>query len=421
MVKNNLTNFFEKFLNKETIFDNKKVLQSTFVPGEISHRDSQINQVAQIISPALKNEKPSNLFIYGKTGTGKTLVVKYVAEQMENVAKEKGFPVQIFYLNCKLKKIADTEYRLIAELARFFGKAVPPTGLPTDEVYNIFFRAVDSEEKIIILILDEIDELVKKAGDQIIYNILRVNSELKKSQLTIIGISNDLMFANNLDPRVKSSLSEEEIVFPPYNAVQIQDILKERAVKAFKPGVLDDGVIQKCAAYAAREHGDARRALELLRVAGELAERKNKEKVSIEDIDEADDKIERDRILDMVKTHPKQFQATLYPILILGSDKKNKNNGNGSIMTGDVYELYKKICNKCGLRPLTQRRVSDIIGELDMLGIINTKVISKGRFGRTREINISLQSSIEKKVIDILEDELELNNNHAKTKESIEE
>lgn len=402
MVQNNLNLFFEKFLKKDTIFNNKKVLQASYIPGEINHRDEQIGQMAQILAPALKLEKPSNLFVYGKTGTGKTLSSKYVAEQMENVAKEKGLPLQIFYLNCKLKKIADTEYRLIAELARFFGKAVPPTGLPTDEVYNIFFQALDAEEKIIILILDEIDQLVSKAGDEIIYNLTRINSELKKSQLSIIGISNDLMFANNLDPRVKSSLSEEEIVFPPYNAMQIQDILRKRAAKAFKPNIIEEGVIQKCAAYAAREHGDARRALELLRVAGELAERKNQEQVKIENIDEAEDKIERDRLVDMVKTHPKQFQATLYPILLLNQNKK------AEILTGDIYELYKNICNKTGLRPLTQRRVSDIIAELDMLGIINTKVISKGRFGRTREISITLASSMETKIIQILEEELEL-------------
>lgn len=408
MVQNNLNNFFEKFLKKDTIFQNKKVLQSKYIPGEINHRDEQINQIAQILAPALKKDKPSNLFVYGKTGTGKTLVSRYVAEQMENVAKEKGIPLQIFYLNCKLKKIADTEYRLIAELARFFGKAIPPTGLPTDEVYNIFFSALDNENKIVILILDEIDQLVKKAGDEIIYNLTRINSDLKKSQLSIIGISNDLMFANNLDPRVKSSLSEEEMVFPPYNAVQIQDILRKRAEAGFKEGSIEEGVVQKCAAYAAREHGDVRRALELLRVAGELAERKNEEKVRIENIDEAEDKIERDRLIDMVKTHPKQFQATLYPILVLGQQKQKE------IFTGDIYELYKEICMKTNLRPLTQRRVSDIIAELDMLGIINAKVISKGRFGRTREIRINLPKSIEKKILVTLEEELEIKDSNSK-------
>ena len=402
MVQNNLSIFFEKFLKKENIFQNKKALQSTYIPGEIDHRDEQINTIANILAPGLKQEKPSNLFIYGKTGTGKTLVTKYVAEQMENIAKEKGIPLQVFYLNCKLKKIADTEYRMIAELSRFFGKAVPATGLPTDEVYNIFFQALDSEEKVVIIIMDEIDQLVKKAGDEIIYNLTRINSDLKKAQLSIIGISNDLMFANNLDPRVKSSLSEEEIVFPPYNALQIQDILKKRAKISFKEGILEEGVIQKCAAYAAREHGDARRALELLRVAGELAERRDQTKVKIEDIDAAEDKIERDRITDMVKTHPKQFQATLFSIISLGNNKK------ADIQTGDVYELYKDLCKKTNLRPLTQRRVSDIIAELDMLGIINTNVISKGRFGRTREINLNLPKLVEKKILIILEEELEL-------------
>lgn len=402
MVQNNLSNFFEKFLKKENIFQNKKALQSTYIPGNIDHRDTQINHVANILAPGLKGEKPSNLFIYGKTGTGKTLVAKYVAEQIETIAKEKDIPLQIYYLNCKLKKIADTEYRMIAELARFFGKAVPSTGLPTDEVYNIFFQALDSEEKVIIIIMDEVDQLVKKAGDEIIYNLTRINSDLKKSQLSIIGISNDLMFANNLDPRVKSSLSEEEIVFPPYNALQIQDILKKRTKIAFKDETIEEGVIQKCAAYAAREHGDARRALELLRVAGELASRRDQAIVRIEDIDAAEDKIERDRITDMVRTHPKQFQATLYSILSLGSNKKV------NIQTGDVYELYKDLCKKTNLRPLTQRRVSDIIAELDMIGIINTNVISKGRFGRTRDININLPNIVEKKVLLILEEELDI-------------
>lgn len=402
MVKSNINTFFEKFLVADTIFENKKVLQSSYIPIDINHRDKQMNTIAQILAPALKLDKPSNLFVYGKTGTGKTLVSKYISEQMENIAKQKGLPLKIFYLNCKLKKIADTEYRLIAELARFFGKAVPPTGLPTDEVYNIFFKALDEEEKVIIIILDEIDQLVRKAGDEIIYNLTRINSELKKSQVSIIGISNDLLYFNDVDPRVKSSLSEEEVLFPPYNAVEIQDILKERSDKAFKKGSLEEGVIQKCAAYAAREHGDARRALELLRVAGEIAERKNQKEVLIENIDEAEDKIERDRLIDMVKTHPKQFQTTLYPILLLSRQSKQ------NIQTGDIYELYKEVCRKVGIRPLTQRRVSDIITELDMLGIINAKVISKGRFGRTREINISLSKYIEDKIIMILEDELNI-------------
>jgi len=251
-----------------------------------------------------------------------------------------------------------------------------------------------------MLVLDEIDELVKKTGDEILYNLTRINSELKNSQLTLIGISNDILFTDHLDPRVKSSLSEEELVFSPYNALQLQSILKQRSKLAFKKNVIENGVIEKCAAYAARDHGDARRALELLRVAGELAERKGKLTINITHIDDAEDKIERDRIVDIVATQPKQHQVTLYSIITLYSKRKN------IIFTGEIYELYKELCDKTGLRPLTQRRISDVISELDMIGLINAKVISKGRYGRTREISLSLSKSLEPKILKILTDSL---------------
>jgi len=398
----NITNFFETFIDKDSLFKDKKILQSSYNPNNLLHRDEQIKVIAQILAPSLRNERPSNLFIYGKTGTGKTACVRYVSNEMMKVSLERGIPLKIFYINCKLKRIADTEYRLIAQLAREFGKEIPPTGLPTDEVYNIFVKALEAKEQTIILILDEIDQLIAKAGDEIIYNLTRINSDLKNAQIALVGISNDLSFTNNLDPRVKSSLSEEEIVFPPYNAIQLQAILKERASLAFKEGIITEGVVEKCAAYAAREHGDARRALELLRVAGEIAERKGGKKIVLDDIDEAEDKIERDRFIDIVTTQPKQFQATLYSIFFILSQR------NGLIYTGEVYEVYKEICNKSRLRPLTQRRVSDIIGEMDMLGLINAKVISHGRFGRTREISISLSSSIKTRIKKILEEDLDI-------------
>ncbi len=398
MQQKSLTGFFENFLKRESLFLDKKALQSSYTPELIQHRDEQIKQVADILAPALKLERPSNVFIYGKTGTGKTLSVKYTTGQIIEVAKKNNIPLKVTYINCKLKKIADTEYRLIAQLAREFKKEIPPTGLPTDEIYKIFFSALDKEKQLLLLVLDELDQLVKKAGDGILYNLTRINEELKNSQITLIGVSNDLIFADNLDPRVKSSLSEEEVLFPPYNALQIKDILQQRIKIAFKKNTIASGAIEKCAAYAAREHGDARRALELLRVAAEIAERTNSNKVGIKHIDDAEEKIERDRVLDIINTQPKQFQVTLYSILSLYLQR------NKILFTGEIYELYKQLCKKTNLRPLTQRRVSDVISELDMLGIINAKVISKGRYGRTREIALITPSSVNLKIKEILEE-----------------
>lgn len=391
--------FFGGFLKKESVFFDKRALQSSYIPETVLHREEQIKQIANILAPVLKQDKPSNIFIYGKTGTGKTLTAKYTTKGLIEIAKRENIPFDMMYINCKLKRSTDTEYRLIAQLAAELGKAVPPTGLPTEEVYKAFIKALNKQKQNYIIILDEIDQLVQKAGDNVLYNLTRLNEDTE-SQTSLIGISNDIMFVDNLDPRVKSSLSEEEIVFPPYNALQIQLILRQRAEIAFNKDVLSQGVIEKCAAYAARDHGDARRALELLRVAGEIADRKNSKNITVEHIDEAEEKIDRDRILDIIMTQPKQYHLILFSILSL------KSNRNNALFTGEVYEIYKTLCKSTNTSILTQRRVSDIISEFDMLGVINAKIISKGRYGRTRDISIEIPETMLPRIKKILEESI---------------
>ncbi|MFA6461529.1 MAG: orc1/cdc6 family replication initiation protein [Candidatus Woesearchaeota archaeon] len=397
-----IDNFFENFLRKDSLFKDKNVLLSSYTPPEVLFREEQLQEVANILAPALRVEKPSNLFVYGKTGTGKTLSVRHVLNSMNQIALTNNILLKTIYINCKLKKIADTEYRLIAQIIKEFGQDIPATGLPTDEVYNIFYKLLDEKKQVILLALDEIDQLTKKIGDDILYNLTRINSELKNSQICLIGISNNLIFVENLDPRVKSSLSEEELIFPPYNALQIQDILKNRAQKAFKEGVILPGVIEKCSAYAARDHGDARRAIDLLRIAGELAERKGVNTIDITHLDEAEKKVETDTIINAITSQPKQFQSVLYSLLLLSPQKK-------IFFTGEIYDVYTELCKKTKLNVLTQRRVSDILAELDMLGVINAKIISKGRYGRTREISLSLEENLIIRIKEMLEKSLQFN------------
>ena len=387
---------------KSSLFLNKLVLQTTYSPENILHRETQIEQVAGILAPCLRGEKPSNLFIYGGTGSGKTLSIQFVKNHLIERAKRDSLPLKIEYLNCKLKKVVDTEYRMLAELVKKLGGSVPATGLPTDQVYNKFLEIAEAEEKLIVLVFDEIDQAVKKLSDNFLYNLTRLNSELSKTQISLIGISNDLKFLDNLDPRVRSSLSEEEIVFPPYNAVQLKEILDQRAKSAFGEDRLEEGVIAKCAAFAAREHGDARRALDLFRVAGEIAEREASGKVKMSHVDKANEKIDRDKMFDVVENAPKQFQLTLMSIALLAEKKEE------SIFTGGVFNLYQELCQKCKTEVLTQRRVSDIIAEMDMLGLINARVISKGRYGKTRDIKLAIPEKIMGKIKDLLKEKIGL-------------
>ena len=400
MVK--LDGIFDSF-SASTLFLNKSVLQTNYLPEIIPHRDSQIEQIASILAPALRGEKPSNLFVYGQTGTGKTLSVQYVRDELMKRARNGDKKLRIEYLNCKLRKVADTEYRILAELIKKLGGEVPSTGLPTDQVYNRFIELVEKEDQVLILILDEIDQAVKKLSDNFLYNLTRLNSELTRTQIGLVGISNDLNFLDILDPRVKSSLSEEEIIFAPYNAPQLREILSKRAELAFKKDALAEGIIEKCAAYAAREHGDARRALDLLRISGELAERDGKDKVTEIHVDQANDKMDKDKILDTIQAAPKQFQLVLYSIINLTESKTLDN-----IFTGDVYNLYQQLCSKTRTEILTQRRVGDLIAEADMLGLINARTVSKGRHGRMREIVLSIPAQILEKSKNSLRESLGL-------------
>lgn len=395
----NLQDKFTDYLEKESVFQDKDVLTTTYKPDDILHREEQVSELASILAPSLKGNDPSNVFIYGSVGTGKTLVTKHVCNELKTVADGAEESLDIVYLNCKMKKVADTEYRVSAKLARELGSEVPSTGLPTDEVYERFYEALEEKDGVVIIVLDEIDALIKKIGDEFLYNLTRINDELDSTKVSLIGISNDLNFTEYMDARVKSSLSEEEIIFTPYNAIELKKILRQRAEQGFNGDVLDDGVISKCSALAASEHGDARRAIDLLRVAGELTERGNKDRVTLEYVNRAQEKIEKDRIVETVRSQPKHSKLTLYTIL-----QMNKESG-GTVVTGDVYSEYKSIAGKGGTEPLTQRRISDLIAELDMLGVINAKVTSKGRYGRTRQISVDLDDHIIESLMDMIEDD----------------
>jgi len=248
---------------------------------------------------------------------------------------------------------------------------------------------MDKDGGVSVVVLDEVDKL---KGDEALYNLSRINSDLENAKVSVIGISNDLKFTEFLDPRVKSSLGEENMIFSPYDARQLQDILRHRVEIGLRPDTVDDDVIPLCAALAAQEHGDARRALDLLRISAELAERCGAARITSKHVRQAQSKIEIDRITEVVRTLPTQSKLVLLSILL--REKRNKTEGvKRAMTTGEVYDVYKELCKKARYDSLTQRRIADLISELDMLGIITARVISKGRYGRTREIQISSSST----------------------------
>lgn len=381
-----LESIFDKYLTPARIFAERDVLRHDYIPDNLPHRSEHIQRLAAILAPALHQSKISNVFVYGKTGSGKTIVTKFVLDKLEKKASELGAPVRIAYVNCRL---AGTNYRVLAEICRAIGVDVPFTGIAVGELLDRFSSGINADRTSLLVALDEIDALIKhSADDALLYELTRINENLNSSWISLVGISNDLHFKEFLDPRVLSSLSEEEVVFRPYLADELFDILSERAKLAFVDVSLEQNSLHLCAALAAGEHGDARRALDLLRVAGELAEREGAGHVMEQHVRQAQQKIEHDRVSEVLKSLPAHSKVLLVGAYLLS------NHLPGGANTGDVYEVYHELCSSSGLEPLTQRRVSGLINELDVMGILNARVVSFGRYGRTKKIRVGVSPRV---------------------------
>ena len=399
-------NIFYNFLNENSVFTDKSKISPHYAPEKLPFRDDQIRDLSLWLSPILKKSKPHNVFIYGKVGTGKTTVVRHVTSQLEKFSKDQHLPLQTVYLNCRNYQ---TKYTVLVFCVQLFYPDQNFFGYSRSFIYDKFLTYIRENKINFVLILDEVDKVKEKEIDDLIYTLTRTNDELDGGSVSIIGISNNLFFKNNLDSRTKSTLCEQEAVYPPYNADELRDILTQRIDVAFKKDVVNSSAINAAAAIAAKESGDARRAVMLLLRAGEIADLNNLTQVTDKEVYDAKEKVEQEVMKSMVLTLPVQLQLVLLAIAESSLKPKGilaisgiQTADSNVLYSGEIYDKYCSLCEKYSEKAVTIRWFREYITELETYGFISTTVSGKGVKGNTTLIRIGVDSQ---SIVDLLKTE----------------
>ncbi|HIH09194.1 MAG TPA: AAA family ATPase [Candidatus Diapherotrites archaeon] len=385
-------NIFEREFARQTIFLDRNIITPHYTPKILPFREKYIDQISSVLSQALHSKKADNIFIYGKTGSGKTSVTRHVMQQLLDFALSKSLPVEGNYVNCRNH---NSKYRIMIKIVKDLYPEENFLGFSAAFIYE---KLVDyaKKGKQLVIVLDEIDKV--KDLDDLIYGLTRANDELPNGAITIIGISNNVMFKERLGPRTKSSLCQLEMVFPPYNAQELAEILKQRAALAFKPDTVEESAVQLAAAIAAQESGDARTAVMLLLRAGEIADRKGGEKVTDFEVKKARVQVEEEIIFNLVSTLPEQQQLVLYAIACLTLSKRPQpkitgESEEGVLFSGEIYDEYCRISKSFKETTVSARWYREYINELEMYGLILSTASGKGIKGQTRLIKLGFDAS----------------------------
>ncbi len=385
---------FESVL-KNPIYKNRDLIYALNPPTGLLHRTEQKNELVMELAPVLMNSAISCIFVYGNPGTGKTSLIFELSEKLGQEAKKNSIEFNKLYVNCSENR---SETTILVDLLAQMNpdKEYPRLGWNRAKAIEEFTKELEKKNSNILVVLDEVDYVLKESGDDILYRLSRINESNLKSKVSTIIISNDVRVAEYIKPRTQSAFGRVKIIFTPYGVDDLADILRDRVKLALKPGVCSDTVIEKIAEIEANRGGDARRALELLDSCAKITMAKGASKITLDVVGEADANLENNSILNTVASLTKH-QKLLY-LTMLKNQKK-------VMVGGDVYKEYQELCKQYNTEPLTERMIRSFFVNFTELGLIKSEIgWLQSANKKIRKITFNLDKALFKKAEKLLRD-----------------
>lgn len=387
------------FTRDTDIFRDEDMLREDYQPESITGREKELEEYRKALQPVVNGAQPRNIFLYGKTGVGKTAVSRFLLDQLKQDTKQyDDVNLSVFWLNCtNLSSSYQVAVNLVNTI-RPSDKQISTTGHPQQRVFDILYDELEEIGGIILLVFDEIDQI--GSDDEILYELPRARSNgyLESAKPGVIGISNDFAFRDDLSPKVKDTLCEEEIHFSPYNGPELEAILQERADGALYDDAAEPGVVPLCGALAAQDTGSARQALNLLYSAGELARTADESVITESHVYDARAELEQSQIEHGMR------ELTQHGHLVLVATLHLALENDTPARVREIYPRYRAIADKSDVDPLVRRRMHDHLADLAMLGILDRQSRNEGRSGgQYYEYSFAVDLSTVQEVVNELE------------------
>lgn len=366
-----------------SLIKNRSLLEPNEIVDEerIVGRDSQLTDITQHLRVAISNERPPNLFLYGPSGTGKSLIINAVCSNILELCESRDIRFGVIQMNCQnVGTLGSAVYELARKVANDVGATVevPEHGIPNKKKWRELYRLINEHYDTVVFILDELDMLVGRrdmdepAFSRLLYQLSRAGStDDITAQVSVTAITNDTKMMENVGSRALSSFTPEDVHFSDYDANQLREILWARE-DAFHEGALSNDVIPLAAAFAAQTNGDARKAIDLMRTAGSIAEKANADQVREEHIREAQDKVEKNRVLEVTRGISTQKKLCLFATAAVARET------GGAAKSPLGYRVYQYLTGTLDTDQYHQETYVNKMKELTTYSLVETERKSQG-------------------------------------------